>query len=295
MPHGLLTGVVALALLGDPVGEGQGWVRKIETAPELERLSRGESFLPGVLRSVKYLAPAQPGDPELLPFLFQNVNLYRFHQDFLAAEFPERFPGLTGEQYLALVERRATRKYFAGVLYRFAGEPPTYGFDVFTEAGRAEELPTLEEARYLHARISENFTLGTVAYSPVLPHAIRNAEGWENPGFPINFAFGGGLPEYIPYTKAENYGFVKIFTPEEFATANERGAFSFQDIVVLAEAATDIEGVVAGAITGGLQGELSHLAIRLANRGTLPVVPCREGAGRFSDWRRPAGLRVGAR
>ena len=294
MPHGLLTGVLALALLGDPAGEGQGWVRKIETAGELERLSRPESFLPGVLRSVKYLAPVRQGDPELLPFLFQNVNLYRFHQDFLAAEFPERFPGLGGEEYLNLVERRATRKYFAGVLYRFAGEPPTYGFDVFTAGGSAAELPTVEEAGYLHGRISESFTLGTVAYAPGSLQAIRNAEGWENPGFPINFTFGGGLPEYIPYTKAVNYGIVKIFTPEEFATANERGAFSFQDIVVLAEAPTDIEGVVAGAITGGLQGELGHLAIRLANRGT-PNAYVREAPTVFEKWKgKVVRLAIGA-
>src|SRR5881397_3706682 len=103
------TCLLPLALSGLALaGEGDGYVLKIETAQEFDRLSVPERFLPGVERTTKFTVPERD-DPQLLPILFQNVNKYRFHQDFLASEFPDRFPGLTGEEYLALVERRATR------------------------------------------------------------------------------------------------------------------------------------------------------------------------------------------
>ena len=80
---------------------------------QFERLSV-PSPLPGeVERTTKFLLPASD-DPELLDALFQNVNRYLFHREFLVAVFPERFPGLTEAAYRALVERRATRRYFAG-------------------------------------------------------------------------------------------------------------------------------------------------------------------------------------
>jgi hypothetical protein len=60
-----------------------------------------------------------PNDESLIPVVFQDVNLHELHQDFLTEIFPERFPLLAVEAYEQLVARRATRSYFAGVLYRF--------------------------------------------------------------------------------------------------------------------------------------------------------------------------------
>jgi hypothetical protein len=249
-------------------GEGDGYVRRLDSSAEFERISVPERFLPGVDRTTKFTVPARD-DPSLLPVLFQNANKYRFHQDFLAGEFPDRFPGLTGPDYLALVERRATRSYFAGVFFRFPGSPnPTYGFDVFTINSDPTEFPRVEEARRIHDLLASAFTLGPIAYAPRDPVAIANAQSWTNPGFPLNFSFGGATADYIAYTSAENFGRLRILTQQEFTDGNDSGAFSFQDLLVLPFTPTDIEGVIAGVITSTLQGELGHLAIRTARRGT---------------------------
>ena len=159
-------------------GEGNAYLYKIETTEELEKLSAEGSLLPGVDRTTKFLLPSKDDD-KLLPGLFQNVNLYQYHQDFLVAEFPERFPALSGQEYLALVERRATRSYFAGYLFRFPGVPDaTYGFDIFTVALDDTELPLQEEAESVYKQLGEIFKLGPVAYAPRTPAAIRNARAW---------------------------------------------------------------------------------------------------------------------
>src|SRR5206468_575628 len=85
------------------------------------------------------------------------------------------------------------------------------------------------------------------------------------------------------YTRSENYGRIRIFTQGEFQAADADGAFSFQDIVVLPFAPSDIEGVIAGVITGAIQGELGHLAIRSARRGT-PNAYVKDAATVFAPW-----------
>ncbi len=262
--------VSAFLLLSGPswAGEGEGYTYRIDSTATFEKFAYPERFLPAVDRTTKFLVPSKD-DPQLLKTVYQNANTYPFHQEFMVTEFPDRFAGMTGPEYLALVETRATRSYFAGIVLRFPGEPDaTYAFDVFTPAGNRSELPKLEEMQRVHRLLSASFTLGILSYAPRSQDAINNAKTWIDPGFPINFSFGSGLPEYIAYTLAENYGRVRVMTSEEFHEANETGGFGAQDIVVVEEAPTDIEGVIAGVFTGSIQGELGHLAIRTGRRGT---------------------------
>ncbi|MBI4583270.1 MAG: hypothetical protein HY717_04525 [Planctomycetes bacterium] len=272
-----------LAIAQGAAGEGEAYLFSIQNQEEFERFSLPERFLPGVDRTTKFMVPALD-DPSLLPPIFQNVNLYNYHQDFLVAEFPDRFPGLSGPEYLALVERRASRKYFAGFIFRFKGEPDsTYSFDVFTLDGDRSELPRKEEMKWVHDQLAPVFKLGDPSYSPRSSDALKNAKTWIDPGFNINFSFGSGGADYIPYTIAQNYGRVRVFTEEEFTKANRTGAFSSQDIVVLEPAPADIEGVIAGAITGSFQSELGHLAIRSGIRGT-PNAYVRNATTVFQPW-----------
>lgn len=250
------------------LGEGEGYLKAIRTTSELDKVATTASALPGVDLSTKCLVPAQDGDPDLLPVLFQNVHVYPFHFEFLLGEFRDKFTGLTANQYLEIVEKRAARKYYALLLYRFKGPEPTYGFDIFTEGGNPAELPLPAEVKWVFDHVTPLFQVGVLAYSPRDPVAVKNAEGWVDPGFPINFAFGGGIPDFIPYVRAEGFGRVKIFDKAGFDEANESGAFSFQDIVVLDHTPSDIEGVIAGALTSTLQDGLGHLAIRTARRGS---------------------------
>ena len=59
-----------------------------------------------------------------------------------------------------------------------------------------------------------------------------------------------------------------MLTLEEFEEANRQGRFTFQDGLVIDTAPPDIEGVVGFVFTGTIQGELAHLPIRTARRGT---------------------------
>ncbi|MCI0635408.1 MAG: hypothetical protein L0206_16055, partial [Actinobacteria bacterium] len=240
---------VILALLpvaGARAQEGRGYTGRIDTVEEFERFSIPERHLPGVDRIAKFLVPARD-DPGLLTPVFQNVEVYPKHQEFLAAEFPDRFPGLGGEEYLALVERRATRGYFAGTLFRFQRDAgPAYGFDVFTLSGDADELPLTGEILWTFRQLSAVFKVGVPAYAPQSPSAIENARRWTDTEFSIDYSFSElGDTAYVPYTIASNYGRVRVFTSEGFARANETGSFGSQDIVVVEEAPADIEGVIA--------------------------------------------------
>ncbi len=266
-----------------PAQEGVGYTRRINTAEEFERFSIPERSLPGVDRITKFLVPASD-DPDLLPPLFQNVDVYKFHQEFLAAEFPDRFPGLGGDEYLELVTGE-TRSYFAGTIFRFdRRDGPEYGFDIFTPLLDADELPGPEDVASVFRRLTPVFALGALSYAPRDPEAIRRARDWEDTEFEIDFSFGDlGDVTYLPYTLATNFGRVRVFTPEEFLAANESGGFGSQDIVVLGQAPADIEGVIAGVITGSIQSELGHLAIRTARRGT-PNAFVKDAVERFAPY-----------
>ena len=87
-----------------------------------------------------------------------------------------------------------------------------------------------------------------------------------DPGFAIFIE--GSTGGFEPYTLGVGYGRIRILTAEEFEAANANGSISFQDILVLERAPRDVEGVVNGIITAERQGELSHVAVRTARRGT---------------------------
>ncbi|MEM7233884.1 MAG: PEP/pyruvate-binding domain-containing protein, partial [Planctomycetota bacterium] len=91
---------------------------------------------------------------------------------------------------------------------------------------------------------------------------------WNEPGFPIYFGSQGEDFPFEAYTRGVGYGRVRILSPVDLVFANLRGDIGPQDILVLEEAPRDIEGVAGGVVTLEPQGELSHLAIRTARRGT---------------------------
>ncbi len=244
------------------------FLERVLTAEDFDSIA-AESLAPFADRITKFLLPASD-DPDLLPALFQNVQIYRFHFEFLSLVFPDRFPGLTFEEYLLLVERRAAREYYAGTVTRYIGPGPvSYGFTIFTDGLDPDELLEPEEMLEIYQRLRAIFTPRPLEYAPQRVAAILKAQTWENPGFPIRFA--SSRREVIGYSLATNYGRVRILTLGELAATQDAGELDWQTIVVVDEAPPDIEGVVAGVITGSEQGDLSHLAIRLARRGVPNV------------------------
>ena len=225
------------------------------------------SARPGeVKRTTKFLLPAA-ADAGLLSPLFQNANKYQFHFEFLKEVFPVKFPAFTIEQYLNLIERRSTRKYFAGTLARYEAAIGTfYGFAVITQT-QDSELLTLQETKSVFAALQGIFAPTPLYYAPDAQPAKLLAREWRDPGFPI-YLGSGTEAKYQGYTLSTGFGRVRLLTLAAFEAANQSGKITWQDILVLERAPSDIEGVVAGVITGEQQGELSHLSIRTARRNT---------------------------
>ena len=223
----------------------------------------------GVERVGKFIAPARDG-PDFLPPLFQDVRHFPLHEDFLIESFPERFGDLTFEDYNALVARRATREYFVGTLSRLWTDDGTlYAFTAVADTGfDAREVLGLDEITRLYERLGRAFTLGPLGYSPDTRAATEEAATWVDPPFPVISLEQGPTVDYEAYTRATGYGRVRLMTLEGFREANARGRLTFQDILVVDHAPRDIEGIVGGVITGAVQGDLSHLTIRTARRGT---------------------------
>lgn len=245
------------------------YLELICTELDYHEMSRPKRGVGSADRSLRYMTPASD-DPDLLPVLFQNTERHPLHQEFLESVFPERFAGLKPAQYDGLVGRRATREYYVGALLRFRDEAGIrYGFSVYANtSASAEEILREEEVRWVYERLRGSFLLDPLGYFPDSPEARTAASGWEDPGFPVFLEDITPDVPYVAYTRAVGYGTVKILDEEAFEEANESGRFSFQDIVILERAPRDIEGVVGGVLTAEAQGELSHLQVRTARRGT---------------------------
>ena len=260
----------------------KAWLGSINTVEEFNLLSVEDHSRGDLLRVTKFLAPARP-DPALLPTVFQNVNLYRLHLEFMVNEFPERFGGLTSAEYMELVFSE-TRTYYAGAVYQFQDRNGQilYGFNIYDSPDHVVN-PTEVKAAY--DLLAAAIRLRPLVYSPISPREIQQARQWTDPGFPVYMPEGIVEPGYESYSPGTAYGRVRRFTLWELETAVRDGRLTWQDIVVVDAAPTDIETVVAGVITGTRQGELTHINVRCLRRGTpnayiqnpLPVFAGYEG------------------
>ncbi len=241
----------------------------ITSAEMFDQVAAASRDRPDITAATKFIVPAS-SEPDLLATTYQNVQLYPFHLEFLATEFPDRFPDLTANEYRRLVEQRATRKYFAGVLFRL--EPGDgevlYGFMFYTDQALESELPRREEVDQVFQRLSETFTAGPLVYAPVQPDVIELVRGWEGTPFPIYLPDFGLVGDFRAYTTGTAYGSLRIFSLGELIEASEAGEVGWRDIVAVDEAPQDLSSPVSGLISGTPQTELSHLSLRLAQRGT---------------------------
>ena len=251
--------------------EVEDYLGKICTPAEYHRMSVVANTCVQNERFLKYVAPAR-NDPALLHPIYQNSQRYRLHQEFLGTVFGDRFPGLGAEEYNNLVGRRETRDYFIGsITGRLTDEGLIFTFTMFADtASSPSERVTLTEVQAVYRLLFDTFNLDVLAYQPGDREDAQIAAAWENPGFPIYFGENRVEAEddYEAYTQSIGFGRVRILSQREFEMANDSGEFGFQDILVLERAPRDIEGVLSGVITAERQGELSHVAVRTARRGT---------------------------
>jgi hypothetical protein len=211
----------------------------------------------------KYLSPVR--DDARLPALFMNVNIYSLHYDLLVQAFPEEFPLLSHGEYNDVI-LSSQREFTAGTLVQFTKEgEPQFGFTVVDDPADTEATVTYEQALTTWENLSAQLHLGELAFLPKTNNQAAAAATW---GAPFLIAGTDNSIEYEVYTRAVGYGTMRIYDLEGLETATEEVAFGFEDILVLDEAPADIEQVISGAVTGTRQGELSHLNVRSAARGT---------------------------
>jgi hypothetical protein len=133
-----------------------------------------------LVEDAKYLAPAVPA-AALQQVVFQDVKVHRLHLSFMTQVLAEYFGGLSPQMYQALVQRRATRQYWAGALYRITdiqGATIGYGFDVIVDPALYEEQLTETELLAIEAILEARFHLPLV-YAPTEPTAIYRSYSFD--------------------------------------------------------------------------------------------------------------------
>lgn len=223
------------------------------------------------VRATKYLVSATSEAP--LPSLFVNVNELDLHYDLLTQVFPEHYGELDRQDYMALVVDPQDRSYYAGNLAEYIDPQggTFFGFTIWDDPADAATTIQYEDALKVYEDLLSRIDPRLLADRPLtfVPNSGNQRDevsSWTDAPFPIRGVEDG--VEYEAYTVAVGYGTVRLFTLDELARAEEQASFGFQDLLILEEAPFDIERVIAGAVTGSRQGELSHLNVRSAARGT---------------------------
>lgn len=216
------------------------------------------------LRVGKYLVPAV--DDARVPPVFLDVNTFPLHYDFLVAAFPDLFPGLTTAEYQDLVLYPATREFYGGTVSLYLDDDGAwYGFTVWDDPADAASTVTMEQVAAAWEQVQERFEIGELAWVPNSTAQQEAALDWDDAPFPIR---NPADVLYEAYNPGVGYGYLRLYTLDEFADATAEATFGYQDFVVIEEAPEDLERVVSGIVTGTRQGTLSHLNVRSAARGT---------------------------
>jgi pyruvate, water dikinase len=218
---------------------------------------------PFELRATKYSLPAR--DDARLPTVFVDSNAFSLHYDFMRESFPDLFGALTTRDYLAMIQDARQRELFAGDIteYVLGGQAVLYGFSIVDNPADPATTTTCEQARAAYATLDAHIDLVPLAFVPTTANQRQAISGCDIASYDPRKGV-----DYEAYTQGVGYGTLRRFTLAELATATQSHGFGWQDILVLAEAPTDIEAVVSGAVTGTQQGALSHLNVRSAARGT---------------------------
>ena len=233
------------------------------------------------LRVGKYLAPAT--EEARLPTAWLNVQVFSLHYDFLITAFPDVFAGLTTSEYNDLILYPATREFYAGTMAVYLsadGGDPFYGFSVWDDPADSSTTVTQADVTAAWESLQARFDVGELLFVPGSSNQETAASTWRDTPFGV-----AGLADvaYEAYNPGEAYGTLRLYTLAELAEASEAAEFGYQDIVVVDEAPQDLERVVSGIVTGTRQGDLSHLNVLSANRGT-PNCYLQEPLEALAEW-----------
>ncbi|MEZ4316010.1 MAG: PEP/pyruvate-binding domain-containing protein [Myxococcota bacterium] len=212
----------------------------------------------------KWARPYGPDSP-LPETLFLNSNTYPLHYEMLGDAFPDRFPGLTLEDYSVMVLDPERKVLSSGNLALYDGpDGRFYGFTVWDDRTRPERTVTYDEVLDSWLDLNERFEPDELVFVPNTGLQAENAATWDAP-FAVR---GEGTVAYEPYTTGVGFGTVRRLDLVDLAEAEASASIGFQDLLILDEAPFDLAQPVSGTVTGTRQGDLSHLNVRAAARGT---------------------------
>lgn len=262
--------------------EGEGFTappcsHQISSWEQWEQLAR-PSAAHDQIAFTKYLSPAR--DDARLPALFMNVGLFTLHYELLSNVFDERFPLLSPGEYNQLV-LTPDREFTAGSLVQLhVDQEPRFAFTVLDDP--ADEAATVSYAQVLRTyhELSAGLKIGELAFLPKTSNQAAATASWDG-AVPVVGA--DDSIQYEVYTQGVGYGTVRLFDLKDLAKASAAVDFGYEDILILDEAPADIEQVISGAVTGTRQGELSHLNVRSAARGT-PNCFVRQPHQQLAQW-----------
>jgi hypothetical protein len=173
--------------------------------------------------------------------------------------------------------RGAGRSAYTGAIVERAFDDlgTVYLYDLLDDAGLS-----CAEHQALHARLAAAFEP-----RPLYRARLQAGDPWNVPltcELPTLLVQTSDI-EYEAYTVGTAFGTVRAYRTGELVPAAREAEFGWQDVLVLEQTPFDVETIIAGAITGTRQGQLSHLNIRSAARGT-PNCYVRDAYRKLSGW-----------
>jgi pyruvate,water dikinase len=227
-------------------------------------------------RTTDYLVPAR--EDARVPPVFIDANAFEASEPFLHYAFlTESVPDLEllqFEEYLELIGASPAaagfdpgpREWFAGEVTEFIvpGGDNLFGFTISDQGTNPAATITCEQFLQVYDVVAGRFAVdGPVAAVPAndLQREVLASCSvcTHDPSLALDYEY---------YTQARRCGTARLYTLEELAAAEAAAEFGWQDILITDQAPLDIQTIIAGIVTGTRQGELSHLNVRSAARGT---------------------------
>ena len=227
-------------------------------------------------RFLTYVVPSR--QDARMPTTFVRFGVADRHYKSLQQSFPDLFPTLNSAEWDALTADATRREFYTGPLAEISkpGVPKSYAFGVVEWPLRVPPYGsslTVADATRVYDEIRAHAPwITTLTLVPLNSRQKKVMAGWKNTPFQVSLD-EIGLPDehndyYQVYTEGRGYGIVRIYTLDGLEKAQERGELSYQDIIVVDEAPSDLEAVVSGILTGTPQALLTHLNVRTNARGT---------------------------
>ncbi len=288
-----------LALLGcreptascDAANERLGVEACVNEVPDLETWERITLLSEAVdqHRITKWAMPWDgAGRQSPLPeTVFLNSNTYELHWQMLGDAFPAEFPGLTLAGYSRMVLDPRVKTLQSGNLLQLAdpvsGQPERWGFTIWDDRTQPELTLTYEEALAVFEELDPRFAPDSLAFVPNTPLQEENAARWVAENDPPFRVIDATDLKYEVYTEGVGYGIVRRVALPDLAALEASGSIATTDVLVLDQAPFDVAQPVSGVVTGTRQGDLSHLNVRAAARGT-PNCFVPDPHGLFEIW-----------